>query len=82
MDLTRALVNPNVFWVVGFSSDDLEDGLEYCKTFLAAVGFQLSGPQFPGIHPYYVELLKELKRIMEQESFHLQARLAGQSGTA
>jgi hypothetical protein len=78
VDLTRALVNPNVFWVVGFSSDDLEDGLEYCKTFLAAVGFQLlqDPSSWRESTPYYVEVLKELKRIMEQESFHLQARLA------
>lgn len=78
VDLSDALQNPHVFWVVGYPADELEDGLLYCKTSLAAIGFQLlqDTPSWRESTHYYVAVLRELKRIMEEESFHLRARMA------
>lgn len=78
VDLSRAILNPHVFWVIGYAPEDLEEGIEYCKTSLAAVGFQLLQDPYSWreFMPYYVLILRELKRVIDDETFSLRARLA------
>ncbi len=78
VDLSDAIADPSVFWVVGYRPENLERGLEYCKTALAALGFQLlqHPPSWYEASDYYASILRELKRVIEHENFNLKARLA------
>ncbi len=77
-DLTNALSDPHVFWIIGDSLSDILPGIEYVKTSLAAHGFQCvhSPNSSPPDRPFYQKVAEIIHREIEREATHLKTRLA------
>lgn len=77
-DLRDAFEDECVHWLIGCPPSQLETGLLFIKTTLAAHGFQVI--RYPSIHPldaaYYNAILKKLPGVIERETFSLKALLA------
>lgn len=77
-DLSDLLSDDCVHWLVGLPPSQLESGLQYTKSTLAAHGFQVI--RIPFINPrekaYYDAILKELPGVIERETFSLKALIA------
>ncbi len=76
-DLTREFENPNISWLIAVPPHQLEEALRYVKTILAARGFQvLQNPFVPQTdRGYYSKITRELKKVIDFETFNLRARL-------